>query len=72
MTASSSIDSTVDLGSFGPVRQVRDRAALLPLAHGLLVDAVASGRALSGSLDYAVSLDGSPLSSWRSREEPGP
>ncbi|WP_210164088.1 hypothetical protein, partial [Mesorhizobium sp. L2C067A000] len=24
-----------------------------------------------GSLDYAVSLDGSPLSSWRSHEEPG-
>jgi hypothetical protein len=26
----------------------------------------------SGSLDYAVSLDGSPLSSWRCREELGP
>ena len=26
----------------------------------------------SGSLDYAVSLDGSPLSLWRSREEPVP
>ena len=28
--------------------------------------------ALSGSLDYAVSLDGLPLSLWRSRAEPGP
>ncbi len=27
---------------------------------------------VSGSLDYAVSLDGSPLSCGRSREEPGP
>jgi hypothetical protein len=26
----------------------------------------------SGSLDYAVSLDGPPLSLWRSHEEPGP
>ena len=27
---------------------------------------------LSDSLDYAGSLDGSPQSSWRCREEPGP
>src|SRR3954468_21469043 len=43
MTASSSIDSTVDRGSFGLVRRVHDRAARLPLAHRLLIDAVTSG-----------------------------
>jgi hypothetical protein len=29
-------------------------------------------RAPSGSFNYAVSLDGLPLSLWRSREEPVP
>ena len=44
MTASSSTDSTVDRGSFGPGRQIGDRGPLLPLGDGLLVDAVALGQ----------------------------
>ena len=34
--------------------------------------AIKETKASSGSLDYVVSLDGPPLSSWRSHEELGP
>ena len=40
MIASSSIDSTDDLGAFGPIG---DRSPLLPLGDSLLVDAIAPG-----------------------------
>ena len=68
MTASSSIDSTVDLGPLGPVRRsavderVRHLATVLWLTHG------ARPRP-SGFLHSAVSLDGLPRPLWRSREE---
>jgi len=44
---------------------------LAPFRHRLLVDAV-TRRQRPQALYYAVSLDGRPLSAWRSREEPGP
>ena len=68
MTASSSIDSTVDLGFLGPVRRsavderLRHLATVLWLTHG------ARPRP-SGFLHSAVSLDGLPRPLWRSREE---
>ena len=36
------------------------------------IDAVPPRQSVSGSLDYAVSLDGPPLSSWRFRVKFGP
>lgn len=53
-------------------RQILYRRPLLPLGHGLLIDAVALGEIPSGSLNYVVSLDVLPLSSWRSRVESDP
>lgn len=53
-----------------PGRQIGDRGPLLPLRHRLLIDAVALGERPQAL--YAVSLDGPPLSPWRSRGEPGP
>ena len=44
MTASSSTDSTVDRGSFGPVGRSATERPLLPLGDGLLVDPVALGQ----------------------------
>src|SRR5947207_11761857 len=69
--ASSSIDSTVELGCFGPVGRSATKLRLRHLAtvFGLMPWRLA--RVLR-SLDYAVSLDGSPLSLWRCREELGP
>src|SRR4051795_7898201 len=43
MTASSSIDSTVDRGSFGPVRRSTTELRAFHLRHRLLIDAVTSG-----------------------------
>jgi hypothetical protein len=40
-TASSSADRTVDLGSFGPYRHIRDRGPPFPLGDRLLIDSVA-------------------------------
>ena len=56
-----------------PVRQDQTAEApfdLLPV-RALFFARIASP-ASSGSLDHAVSHDGLPLSSWRSREEPDP
>ena len=44
MIASSSIDSTVDFGSFGPVGRSATERRIPPLGHGLLVDPVAPGQ----------------------------
>ncbi len=67
----SPIDSTVDFGSRGPVGKSATELRLFHLAtvFGLIPYRRASAL---GSLDYVVSLDGSPLSSWRCHEEPGP
>jgi hypothetical protein len=67
-TAAFSADTTVDPGSFGPVgrSETEVRAFHLGIVLGLTPSA---SQALSGSLDYAVSLDGPPLSLWRSRVE---
>lgn len=55
-----------------PRRAICGGIPLPPFGDGLGVDAMALGPGLSGSLDYAVSLDGSPLSLWRSHGELGP
>ena len=68
MIASSSIESTVDFGSFGPVGRSATELRWRHLAtvFGLIPFA---WQASSGSLDYVVSLDGWSLSLWRSRAE---
>jgi hypothetical protein len=43
-------------------RQNSDRAALLPLRHGLLVDAVAPRQSPQALLTMLYRFDGSPLS----------
>ena len=66
MIASSSMERTVDLASLGPVGR---SATILRCFHFATVFWLSRSawRALSGSLDYFVSLDGPPPSSWRSR-----
>ena len=71
MIASSLIESSVDFASFGPVFRSATEPRFFHLATVLGLMPYRLER-LSGSLDYAVSLDGSPLSLWRSREEPVP
>ena len=68
ITASSSMLRTVEAASLGPVgRSATDpRFFHLATVFGLIRSA---SPAPSGSLDYVVSLDGLPLSSWRSHEE---
>ena len=44
MMASSSTDKTEDFASLGTCGKIGNRTALLPLGHGLLVDAVAPGK----------------------------
>lgn len=43
-----------------PGRQIGDRGPLLPLSHRLLIECRSDCRGVSSSLDYFVSLDGSP------------
>ena len=71
MIASSSTDSTVDFGSFGPVGRsaIELRLRHLATVFWLIPNAWPEP---SGSFDYVVSLYGPPQSSWRSRGEPGP
>ena len=51
---------------------IADRTTPAPFSDCLRIDAVAARRALSGSLDYFVLLDGPPQSLWRYREEFAP
>jgi hypothetical protein len=69
--ASSSIESTVYFGSRGPVGRSATEPRFFHLAtvFGLMPWRRASALSLAC---YIVSLDGSPLSLWRCREEPGP
>ncbi len=71
MMASPSTDSEVDFGSLGPVfRSAMETASSIWLRSW---DRCHTALPMpSGSLDYFVLLDGSPLSLWRSREEPAP
>lgn len=56
---------------FRPRAPISDRVAAFPLGDGLRIGSEAIGQR-SQALLTAVSLDGPPLLSWRSREEPGP
>lgn len=67
--ASSSIVKTVERGSFGPVLR---SSALPPLGYRLRIDSVAPEQNPLASLDYAVLLDGLPLSCGHSRIESRP
>src|SRR5271165_2062060 len=55
-----------------PRRQIGNGSPRLPFGDGFRVDAIALGQRPPGSLGYAVSLGGPPLSLWRSHEEPVP
>ena len=59
------------LGLLRPGGQVLEGAAVAPFGDSRRIDAVAVAR-LSGLLDDAVSLDGSPLSLWLRQGEPDP
>jgi hypothetical protein len=59
-------------GLLGSCWQVGNGGPRFPLSDRLRVDAVALRKPPSSSLDYVVSLDGPPLSLWRSRVESVP
>jgi hypothetical protein len=56
-----SIERTVDFEAFGPVGRSVTVRHFFPVTIGLTRSVA---RVSSNSLDYVVSLDGSPLSSW--------
>jgi hypothetical protein len=69
--ASSSTDSTVDFGSLGPVGRSAVEVRFFHLATVFWLIPYRAASVLK-SLDYAVSLDGLPLSWWRAHVKPGP
>ena len=71
MIASCSTVSTLDFASFGPVGRSAVDVRFFHFATVFWLIPWRRSRP-SGSLDYAVSLDGPPLSLWRSGGVPGP